>query len=341
MKVVIVGSGAAGIGFAEELKRQAPDATITLVTRDTQGFYSRPSLSHSFSQNDSVRRIVIKTFPALASAGIEVRAGAEAIAIARPTRQLEVANPDGSREQLAYDCLVLATGSEAFVPPAWASGREHFFVLNRLEDMQAMRALRERVASDAPPTLHSTLHSTLHWAIVGGGLIGLELASDLRKAGDAVTVYHAADRLMERTLDAETSERLLTHLLSQEVEVLLGQRVEGFSSAGEGAVTVTAASGSRTFAAAVVSIGFRPRTELAAAAGLAVGRGIVCDRRFATEDPAIWAVGDAAEIDGVLYPFIVPIVSQAKHLACLLAGRSSAEWTTPSFPIRIKVHGFR
>lgn len=336
MKVVIVGSGAAGIGLAEELKRQAPDATITLVTRDTQGFYSRPSLSHSFSQNDSVRRIVIKTFPALASAGIEVRSGAEAIAIAREARQLEVASADGTREQLAYDCLVLAPGSEAFVPPAWAAGREHFFVLNRLEDMQAMRALRERAAEATLPRL-----PTLHWAIVGGGLIGLELASDLRKAGDAVTVYHAADRLMERTLDAETSERLLTHLRGQEVEVLLGQKVEAFSPAGEGAVTVTAASGSRTFAAAVVSIGFRPRTELAAAAGLAVGRGIVCDRRFATQDPAIWAVGDAAEIDGILYPFIVPIVSQAKHLAGLLAGKTSAEWTAPTFPVRIKVHGFR
>jgi nitric oxide reductase FlRd-NAD(+) reductase len=333
MKVVIVGSGAAGIGLAEELKRQAPDASIALITRDTQGFYSRPSLSHCFSQNDSVRRIVIKTFPALASAGIEVRAGTDAIAIARPTRQLEVTNADGSREQLAYDCLVLAPGSEAFVPPAWGAGREHFFVLNRLEDMQAMRALRERVAAESLPTLH--------WAIVGGGLIGLELASDLRKAGDAVTVYHAADRLMERTLDAETSERLLGHLRSQEIEVLLGQRVEGFSSAEEGAVTVSAASGSRTFAAAVVAVGFRPRTELAAAAGLTVGRGIVCDRRFATTDPAIWAVGDAAEVDGVLYPFVVPIVSQAKHLACLLAGKNSAEWTAPSFPVRIKVHGFR
>jgi NAD(P)H-nitrite reductase large subunit len=333
VKVVIVGSGMAGVGLAEELKRQAPDAKIEMVTRDTLGFYSRPSLSHSFSQNDSVRRIVIKTFPALASAGIEMRAGAEAVAISRPTRQLEVANADGSREQLAYDCLVLAPGSEAFVPPAWAAGREHFFVLNRLEDMHAMRALRERVAAATLPDIH--------WAIVGGGLIGLELASDLRKAGDAVTVYHAADRLMERTLDAETSERLLAHLHSQEIEVLLGQRVEGFSSAGEGNVTVTAASGSRTFAAAIVAIGFRPRTELAAAAGLAVGRGIVCDRRFATEDPAIWTVGDAAEVEGVLYPFVVPILSQAKHLAGLLAGKTSDEWTAPTFPIRIKIHGFR
>ncbi len=333
MKVVIVGSGMAGVGHAEELRRQAPDAEVALVTRDTLGFYSRPSLSHSFSQDDNVRRIVIKTFSALAGAGIEVRAGAEALSISRPTRQLEVKNADGRREQIAYDHLVLATGSEALVPPAWSGGREHFFVLNRLEDMQAMRALRERVAASGRPALH--------WAIVGGGLIGLELASDLRKAGDEVSVYHAADRLMERTLDAETSERLLAHLRGQGIEVMLEQRVAGFASAAEGAVTVTAAGGSRTFGAAVVAIGFRPRTELAAAAGLAVGRGIVCDRRFATEDPAIRAVGDAAEVDGALYPFVVPIVSQAKHLASLLSGKHSTEWTAPSFPIRMKIHGFR
>ena len=333
MKVVIVGSGVAGVGLAEELRRQAPEADVVLVTRDTLGFYSRPSLSHSFSQDDSVRRMVLKTFSTLASAGIEVRAGVEAVSILRSSRQLDVKNADDCREQLSYDHLVLATGSEALVPGIWQGGREHFFVLNRLEDMQAMRALRERVATAGLPPIH--------WAIVGGGLIGLEVASDLRKAGDGVSVYHAADRLMERTLDVETSERLLTHLRGQGIEVMLGQRVEGFASNAEFGVTVTAAGGSRTFGAAVVAIGFRPRTELAAAAGLAVRRGIVCDRRFATEDPAIHAVGDSAEVDGVLYPFVVPIWSQAKHLAFLLAGKSSAEWTPPAFPIRMKIHGFR
>ncbi len=333
MKVVIVGSGMAGVGLAEELMRQAPDTKVELVTRDTLGFYSRPSLSHSFSQDDGVRRIVIKTFASLAGAGIEVRAGAEALTISRPARRLEVKCSDGRREQISYDHLVLATGSEAVVPPAWSGGRESFFVLNRIEDMQAMRSLREHVVAAGRPALH--------WAIVGGGLIGLELASDLRKAGDAVSVYHAADRLMERTLDAETSGRLLAHLRSQGIEVMLEQRVEGFASAADGGVTVAAAGGTRAFGAAVVAIGFRPRTELAAAAGLAVRRGIVCDRRFATEDPAIRTVGDAAEVDGALYPFVIPIVSQAKHLALLLSGKSSAEWTAPSFPIRLKIHGFR
>jgi len=332
VKVVIVGSGMAGVGLAEELKRQAPDTAITLVTRDTLGFYSRPMLSHAFSQDDNARRIVIKTFAALASAGIEVRAGAEAKAIARAAQRLEVADADNRREELAYDHLVLATGSEAFVPPAWSAGRGNFFVLNRIEDMQSMRALREHAAASA---------RTLHWAIVGGGLIGLEVASDLRKAGDEVTVYHSADRLMERTLDAETSERLLVHLRGQGIEVLLGQKVENFSSSAESTVTVTAAAESRTFAAAVVAIGFRPRTDLAAAAGLAVGRGIVGDRRFATADPAIRTVGDAAEVDGVLYPFVTPVASQAKHLASLLTGKSSAEWTAPTFNIRMKIHGFR
>jgi NAD(P)H-nitrite reductase large subunit len=333
MKVVVVGSGAAGVGFAEELRRQAPDAKIELVTRDTLGFYSRPSLSHSFSQDDSVKRIVIKAFSALAGAGIAVHEGAEAMAISRPTQELEIASSDGHREQLSYDHLVLATGSEAVVPPAWSAGREHFFVLNRLEDMYAMRSLRQQVAAAGP--------TPIHWAIVGGGLIGLELASDLRKAGDEVSVYHASDRLMERTLDVETSERLLEHLRGQGIEVMLNQKVEGFASGADGAVTVTASGGARGFGAAVVAIGFRPRTELAAAAGLTVRRGIVCDRRFATADPAIRALGDVAELDGVLYPFVVPIVSQAKHLAQVLAGKNSAEWTAPSFPVRIKIHGFR
>jgi NAD(P)H-nitrite reductase large subunit len=91
----------------------------------------------------------------------------------------------------------------------------------------------------------------------------------------------------------------------------------------------------------IVSTGFAPRAELARDAGLAVGRGIVVDEYLRTADPAIYAVGDAAEVQGKLFPFVSPIRSQALWLAEHLEGRAPGAWIAPAFEPVIKVHGFK
>lgn len=175
---------------------------------------------------------------------------------------------DGRR--LDYEILVLATGSAARIPPALAPFRPQFHTLNSLEDLMTLRRRRQQALErKARP----------RWAIIGGGLIGCEVASDLEKAGDAVTIFHRERRLLEVVLDEQT--------------------------------------------------------------GLATARGIVVNRRLRTADAAIYAVGDVAEIEGRLYPFVSPIRSQALWLAAHIAQRNFEPWKPPAFSPIAKIHGFK
>jgi NAD(P)H-nitrite reductase large subunit len=320
MKIVVVGSGLAGVTVAEALAKSARHA-VTLVTTETHGYYSRPRLSHGFSLTDeAAAKIVLKRFDALA--GVRVLSGTEAVGIEREKRQLAL--PDRS---IDYDVLILAPGSAARIPPVLAASRPNFLTLNNLDDLLTLRRRHARSRAGG---------RTPHWAVIGGGLIGCEFASDLRKAGDAVTIFHREPRLLELQLDPLQSQALHEHFTAQGLEVRYRQDVRGVFPG----VVLTAEGEFGPYDGVIVSTGFAPRVELAQDAGLPVGRGIVVDESLRTADPAIYAVGDAAEVQGKLFPFVAPIRSQALWLAEHLEGRAPGAWTPPAFEPVIKVHGF-
>lgn len=322
MKVVVVGSGLAGVTVAEALAKSARHA-VTLVTTETHGYYSRPRLSHGFALTDeAAAKIVLRRFDALA--GVRVLSGTEAVGVERGKRRLALRDD----QSVDYDVLVLAPGSAARIPPVLATSRPHFLTLNNLDDLLTLR--RRHAKSRAGGR-------TPHWAVIGGGLIGCEFASDLRKAGDAVTIFHREPRLLELQLDALQSQALHEHFMAQGIEVLYRQDVRGVFM---GRV-LTAEGELGPYDGVIVSTGFAPRVELARDAGLAVGRGIVVNEFLRTSDPAIYAVGDAAEVNGKLFPFVSPIRSQALWLAEHLEGRAPGAWVPPAFEPVIKVHGFK
>ncbi|PKM13548.1 MAG: NAD(P)H-nitrite reductase [Gammaproteobacteria bacterium HGW-Gammaproteobacteria-3] len=332
MKIVIVGSGFGAISFAEKFRTLAPQATICLITRERDGYYSRPLLSHGFSKPGIEQSIILKPFPTLAQNGIEIFSGATVTGIDRTHKTLTFIDDASSQETLsAYDKLILAQGSAAFVPPPFRDNQECFHLLNSLNDLKKLRALRTALSTRLDP---------VHWAIVGGGLIGCEVASDLALAGDKVTLYHAMDRLMERQLVIEDSAKLQSVLQADGIEVLLEQAVTGFQKQNDKIVINSAKPAG--FDAVIVACGFKPHTELAAAAGLSINRGIKVTPFLQTSDPDIFALGDVAELpDGKLYAFILPIRSQAQWLAAYLAdGSEQQPWTPPAFKPKAKVHNF-
>jgi NAD(P)H-nitrite reductase large subunit len=329
MNIVIVGSGIAGVTFAEKYRALSPDAEIVIVTSEHDGYYSRPLLSRGFTKTDIEQSIILKTFAKLRENGIDVIAGSEVTAIDRNAKTIAIDGP-GQEKSLSYDKLILAQGSAAFIPPPFRPYEKLFFSLNSLTDLKAMRKFRQ-------PFLSQNKHP--HWAIVGGGLIGCEVASDLAVAGDKVTVYHAMDRLMERQLVAEDSTTLLKVLQDSGVEVLLEQAVQSFADEGGKVCVITDVTAE--FDALIVACGFIPRTELARQVGLDVGRGIKVNGFLQTNDEVIFAVGDAAELpNGKLYAYILPIRSQALWLANYLAGQEQTAWSPAPFSTKAKVHGF-
>jgi len=329
MQVVIIGSGIAGVTFAEKYRGLDANAEITVVTHENDGYYSRPLLSRGFSKDTIEETIILKPFAALRENRIDVISGAEITAIHRDRRVVDL---EGACQEkaLSYDKLIIAQGSAAFIPPPLRPYHDLFFCLNSLADLKTLRKFRQGILSQ---------NRQPDWAIIGGGLIGCEVASDLAVSGDSVTVYHAMDRLMERQLAEEDSLSLLENLNHAGVDVLLNQSVQSIANEGDKVCVVTEAAAE--FDAVIVACGFKPRTDLAEQAGLAVGRGIKVDDCLRTSDEHIYALGDVAELpNGKLYAFILPIRSQANWLAGFLAGQEEEGWTPPIFTTKAKVHGF-
>ena len=329
MHIVIIGSGVAGVSFAEKLRSYAEDTDITLISRENDGYYSRPLLSRGFSKIDIEQTIILKPFDKLRATNITVIGGVEVTAINRSEKTVVITDA-GRESSLPYDKLVLATGSSAFIPPPFRPYQALFYCLNSLVDLKALRRFRQGLINQ---------NRQPEWAIIGGGLIGCEVASDLAVSGDKVTLFHATDRLMERQLVAEDSDLLLKVLQNSGVTVLLKQGVKSFSKQDD-KVCVQADVATK-FDALIVACGFKPRTELAKLAGLEVGRGIKVNPFMQTSDADIYALGDVAELpDGKLYAFILPIRSQAHWLARFIAGQKQQDWTPPVFGTKAKVHDF-
>lgn len=329
MQIIIIGSGVAGVSFAEKYRTLSADDDITLITGEHDGYYSRPLLSRGFTKADIEQSIILKPFDKLRENNINVLCGAEVTAINRHDKSIAI-NGSCQEKELQYDTLILAPGSAAFIPPPLRPYQQLFYGLNSLVDLKVLRKFRQ-----------SFLNQNQHpeWAIIGGGLIGCEVASDLAMAGDKVTLFHATDRLMERQLVAEDSALLLKVLQDSGVKVLLNQAVHEFIKEEDKVCVRTEETAE--FDGLIVACGFKPRTKLAELAGLETGRGIKVNAYLQTNDESIYALGDAAELpNGKLYAFILPIRNQASWLAEFLAGQTEESWMPPVFTTKAKVHGF-
>jgi NAD(P)H-nitrite reductase large subunit len=236
MRIVVVGSGLAGVTFAETAAAARHD--VTLLTSETLGYYSRPRLSHGMALSDeAAAKIVLKPFAALK--GVKVVAGKRVEAI----------------DELDYELLVLATGSAARIPPPLMTSQPHILTLNSLDDLLTLRRRHAKTRAEG---------RTAHWAVIGGGLIGCELASDLHKAGDRVTIFHRESRLLELQLDEAQSQALHEHFVARGVEVRYAQDVRGLDRH----MVFTTQGDAGPFDGIIVSTGFVPRIELAKDAGL-------------------------------------------------------------------------
>ena len=141
MHIIIIGSGIAGVSFAEKYRSYSADDEITLITRENDGYYSRPLLSRGFSKNDIEQSIILKTFDKLRASDINIISGAEITAINRSDKTVAITG-SCQEKSLHYDKLILATGSSAFIPPPFRPYNELFFCLNSLVDLKALRKFR-------------------------------------------------------------------------------------------------------------------------------------------------------------------------------------------------------
>jgi nitrite reductase (NADH) large subunit len=304
--LVIVGNGMAAARLVEELGKVALGRyAVAVIGAEPRLAYNRVLLSSVLAGETASHEIELRPAAWWRDRGVTVKYGCVVTEIDVGRRELKIAG----EESIEFSRLVLATGSTPLrlnVPGADLAGVHTFRDSRDVDLLLTLAAKKRRVV------------------VVGGGLLGLEAAYGLAKAGAPVTLVHLMDRLMERQLDAPAAELLRSLVERKGIRILLGAntaRIEG-----EGRVTaVQLADGRRIEADAVVfAAGIRPNASLAQESGIAVNRGIVVDDFMQTSAPDIFALGECAEHRGTCYGLVEPAYEQARVLARHLAGQAAA-----------------
>lgn len=280
-RIVVLGGGIAGLTAASEARRQAPQASITLVSREQSLPYYRLNLTRFLAGDIAENELQIESAEWFVEQSIEYM-HAEATAIDRERKQLHLR--DG--RQIGYDHLVLTNGAHPFIPPFPGATRDGVTVLRTLDDARAI--LRR-------------LRPGMQLVCIGGGLLGLETAGALARQGATVTIVEGFASLLPRQLPPRAGSLLQHRLEVQGMTVYCGESVKEL--VGDETVQGVLLESGRLLPAdlVVVTAGVRPNSYLARQAGLVVHRGIVVDDRLISSDPSILAAGDVAEHRGTLY----------------------------------------
>ncbi|MET9817564.1 MULTISPECIES: FAD-dependent oxidoreductase [unclassified Streptomyces] len=316
-RVVVIGTGLAGVRLARRLGELGTPAS--LIGEEEHRPYNRVLLAEVLAGRYSPEVIAL---PAPA----ELRRG-RVTGIDRAERTVTCA--DGS--VIAYDRLVLATGSNPVLPPL----RGLFTEDHQLpEGVHAFRTMDDCLG------LSKAVRPGVKAVVIGGGLLGVSAARALALRGAQVVLAQQSERLMERQLDPAASQLVKRHLTDLGVEVHTECRVRDVRCVGGAVRSVEMADGYALDAdLVVVACGVRPRVGLAQTAGLDVRKGVVVDDELRTSDPYIHAIGDCAQHDGVLYGLATPALEQADALAELLAGDTAARYTGTRSLTRLTLTG--
>ncbi len=315
-EILIVGSGLGGYTLARELRKLLPEGPLRMITSDGGEFYAKPKLSNGFALGGDAEALISKSAADMAESlkmAIDARTSVTSIDCAG--RSLEADGRD-----LSWSALALALGASQRRLAFTGDAEDEVMTVNSLDDyrhfLRRVADLRELV-------------------LIGSGLIGCEFANDLLNAGKSVQLV-APDDWPLQTLVPEGVGRLLQRQLSALGAVWhLGTTVASIDR-DEGKLSFGLANGERIVAdAALSAAGLVPNTALALDAGIQCGSGLITDAQLATSAEGVYAIGDCAEIDGLVQPYVMPIMHSARALAATLAGTPMAV-RFPVMPVIVK-----
>lgn len=320
-KLVLIGNGMAGVRAIEELLKQGVDYyDITVIGAEPHPNYNRIMLSPVLAGEKTINEIVLNSREWYDENDIDLITGDAAVEINRVSKAVVTE----SGKQVAYDRLLIATGSNPFIIPVPGADKEGVLGFRDIHDVNSM-VQASRDYSKA--------------VVIGGGLLGLEAANGLMKQGMQVTVVHLLDTLMERQLDKPASAMLKASLEkkglkflmeAQTAEIIGDKRVQG----------VKFTDGSVVEADLVVmAVGIRPNIELAQKAGIYCERGVVVNDTMQTYDPKIYAVGECVQHRKECYGLVAPLFEQAKVVANHLAKLGSSRYEGSITSTKLKVTG--
>lgn len=302
--IIVIGSGYAGWQAVESIKALNPEANVSLITGCDGTVYPKPAISMALSQGRTPEDLKEATAEQKAlELGISLKTRTKVISINSKRKKLMTTG--GSFE---FDKLILAVGAQAIQPKIEGDAGQDVMTIN---DLTAYRKFRKALEGKQKVTL------------IGGGLIAVEMAEDLASQKIEVDLMVRSDHLMRQLLPNSISETLLTKLEEKGIRTHFNTEIVDMTKAEDGYHLMD--QHGKHFATDMVigAVGLKPSVDLAKKTGLDINRGICINAYCQTSHPDIYALGDCAEIDGVLQAYLEPIRRQAKTLAAHLLGQKA------------------
>ena len=314
--IVIIGSGLAGYTVIRELRKIDKAIPITLVTREPGYFYSKPMLSTALASNKSAEQLVSTNAEGMATQ-LDMTILGDADVTAIDTAAQTVTTSKGS---ISYGKLVLGLGADQIRLPLEGNAAHEVITVNDLEDYAQFR---------------KTIEGKKRVTILGAGLIGCEFANDLVLGSYEVDVIDLAPQALGRLLPEAAAQALQAKLSAAGVRWHFATTVQSVDRSGD-SLSIALANGTVINSDAFLSaVGLRPRIDLAQSAGIATGVGITVNRQLETSAKNVYAIGDCAEVEGLVLPYVMPIMQAARALAPNLLGQATT-LNYPAMPVMVK-----
>lgn len=320
-KLVLIGNGMAGVRTIEEiLKRNADTFEITIIGDEPYPNYNRIMLSNVLQGKTTINDININDYEWYKDNHINLLTGEKVVRINKDKKEVIT----DKQQIIAYDELIIATGSSAFILPVPGSDLDGVIGFRTIADTEMMMEAAQNYKRAV---------------VIGGGLLGLEAARGLIDRGMEVHVVHLLPSLMEMQLDAAAAELLKKDLEAQGMKFLMEKqtaeiygekRVQGLKFTDGTSVECDLV---------VMAVGIRPNVAIARDACLEVNRGIVVNDYMVTSDPSIYAVGECAEHNGIAYGLVAPLYEQGIALAEHITGGQGKGYQGSVLSTQLKVAG--
>lgn len=301
MEYLIIGNGVAGTTAAENIRKNDTDGNITIVTEEDTPFYYRIRLNDYISGELTESALLAKKDKWYEEMGISLRLKTRVTGADIKNRLVLTEQGD----KLAYDRLLMASGSSSFIPPIKGADKKGVFAIRNIHDARAIISWAKDIKNVV---------------IIGGGLLGLEAGNAFRKLNMDVTVVEFYPSLLPRQLDEKGAERLKAIMEVMGFRFRLGAKTEEIEG-GEKVASIRLEGGERIPASMVIiSAGVRPNTGLAKAMGLECDRGVKINENMVTSIQDIYAAGDLAEFRGISYGIWPASMEQGKTAGINMAG---------------------
>lgn len=321
--IVIIGSGMAGYAVAREFRKLNPDHELVMICADDATNYAKPTLSNALAGNKAPEHIPLGDAEKM-SAQLKMRIEKNTwVKVIHPEQHQLTLEKDGQESTQDYSKLVLAVGANPVRLAIAGDASDDIHMVNNLTDY---KAFRHNLAAREDKRV----------VILGAGLIGCEFANDLQHTNHQVTVIDLAPQPLGRLLPAHVADAFQQNLEETGIHFVLGTTVEKVSKVENGDYLVTLANGQSVVADVVLSaVGLQPNISVAKEADIHTSRGILTNTKLETNQPDIYAVGDCAEVNGMLLPYVMPIMQQARALSKTLNGEHT-EVHYPAMPVAVK-----